>query len=166
MSIVFYEIKIMLEELENKKKITKNKIIVGKLSNEIIDFLNKNNTPIYTKEIYLTSKGLSHLARDSKKRRGAGLKREDILRIGEILGNISAVFFEKTKQKFNLLYCDNNSKRCIKIVVDTKGYTNRKEKITLIKTAGYINFDDMKNPDFELIFGVWNKEQGRTVTSP
>jgi len=146
----------MLNEIKTKQKVIKNKIVVGKLDNKIIEFLNKNNIPIHTKQIYLTTKGLSHLSRESKKSRGAGLNEEDILRIPEILEKISAVFFERTKQKFNILYCDDKSKRCIKIVVDTKGYTNRKEKITLIKTAGYINSSDMKNLDFELIVGNWN----------
>jgi len=147
-------IKQMLFQIQNKEKITKKKIEVGYLKNEIIDFLNTNNIEIHTKEIYLTDKGLSHLARDSKKKRGAGLNIEDILRIPEILENISAIFLEKTKQKFNLLYCDNNSKKCIKIVIDTK-FIYRGDKITYIKTAGYINQSDMNNPNFELIFGDW-----------
>ena len=65
-------IKHMLLQIKNKEKITKKKIQVGYLKNEIIEFLNKNDIEIHTKEIYLTDKGLSHLARDSKKERGAG----------------------------------------------------------------------------------------------
>ncbi len=38
----------------------------------------------------------------------------------------------------NIIYCAEGCEKLIKIVVDSKGYTNRKEKITLIKTAGYI----------------------------
>ena len=108
------------------------------------------------KEIYLTHKGLSHLARKSKRKRGAGLddKDMDILRLPEIVKEPKAVFLEKTKQKFNLLYCDDRG-RCIKIVVDTKAFEKRKKPLTLIKTAGYIQSSDMKNKDFELIFGEW-----------
>ena len=152
---VSLDIKQMLEEIKNKRKLTKSKIAVGELSDNIIEFLKNRNVSIHTKEIYLTHKGLSHFARDSKRKRGAGLSEEDILKIPEILKYPSAVFFEKTKQKFNLLYCDDKNKKYIKIVVDTKGYEKRKIPITLIKTAGYINSSDMKNPDFELIFGDW-----------
>ena len=149
------DISEFLEIVENREKHTKNKIVVGYLKDEIISFLNENDVAVHTKEIYLTHKGLAHLSRDSKRQRGAGLSREDIIKIPQILENISAIFFEFTNKKFNLLYCDNNTKQCIKIVIDTKGYTNRKEKLTLIKTAGYINKSDMKNPNFKLIFGEW-----------
>jgi len=148
------DIKQMLEEIRSKNKLTKNKVVVGELSNEIIEFLKNRNVPIHTKEIYVNHKGLSHLARDSKRKRGAGLDEEDILRIPEILKNPSAIFFEKSKQKFNLLYCDDKSKKCIKLVVNTK-FQKKKDKMTLVTTAGYINPSDMKNPDFELIFGDW-----------
>ena len=45
-------------------------------------------------------------------------------------------------------------KKCIRIVIDTK-FIYRGDKITYIKTAGYINQSDMNNPNFELIFGDW-----------
>jgi len=135
----------MLKEVKSQKKLTKNKIVVGVLDDDIVKFLEKEKVPIHTKEIYLTSKGLSHLARDSKKKRGAGLSDEDILRIPEILESFTDIYFEIGKNRFNIIYCDFESKRCIKIAVDTKAYTNRKEKVTLIKSAGYINKEDMNN---------------------
>ena len=152
---VAMDIKQMLDEIKNKKKLTKNKIKVGELSNEIIEFLREKEIPVHTKEIYLNHKGLSHLARESKKKRGAGLSEDDILRIPEIIHSPSAIFIEDTKDKLNLLYCDSQTKKCIKIVVDTK-FIYKGEKITLIKTAGYINSSDMKNPNFKLIFGDWD----------
>jgi hypothetical protein len=141
----------MLEEIKSQKKLSKNKIEVGTLSEDIISFLKDRDIPIHTKEIYLTSKGLSHLARDSKKKRGAGLSDSDILNIPNILKNPSAIYFDKGKMRFNLLYCKSSNKKCIKIAVDTKGYTSRKDKITVIKTAGYVNIDDMNDIIFELI---------------
>jgi len=116
-----------------------------------IAFLIDRDVPIHTKEIYITSKGLSHLARDSKKKRGAGLSDEDILKIPEILKKPSYVYFDKGKERFNLIYCDRTIKKCIKIAVDTKAYTNKKEKITAIKTSGYIKIEDMNDIIFELI---------------
>jgi len=144
----------MLYEIKNNSKLSKNKIKVGELKEEIIEFLKQNDIPIHTKEIYINHKGLSHLARDSKKKRGAGLSEEDILKIPKILQNPSAIFLEKIKNKLNLLYCDNTSEKCIKLVIDTK-FTYKGEKITLIKTAGYIKSSDLKNPFIELIFGTW-----------
>jgi len=148
------DISEFLEIVENREKHTKNKIVVGYLKDEIISFLNENDVAVHTKEIYLNHKGLAHLSRDSKRQRGGGLSREDIIRIPLILENISAIFFETTKQRFNLLYCENNTKKCIKLVIDTK-FVYKGEKLTLIKTAGYINKSDMKNPNFKLIFGEW-----------
>jgi hypothetical protein len=145
----------MLDEVKSKKRLTKNKIIVGILDKKIIEFLEKKDSPIHTKEIYLTHKGLSHLARESKKQRGAGLSEEDILRIPKILENPSAVFFDSNKNKLNLLYCDNTSKKCIKLVVDTK-FKDKKNSLTVIKTAGYIKSSDLKHPFVELLYGVWN----------
>ncbi len=153
-SDISMDIKKMLDEIKNKQKLTKNKIKVGELNNEIIKFLEEKGIPVHTKEIYLTNKGLSHLARESKKRRGAGLSEDDILRIPYIMRRPSAIFLELSNKKMNLLYCDNQSQKCIKIVIDTK-HIEKKIKLTIIKTAGYINSSDMKNPNFKLIFGDW-----------
>jgi len=143
-----------LKEIKTKSKLTKNKIVVGKLNDEIVKFLKEKNIPIHSKEIYLTHKDLSHLSRDSKRKRGAGLSDEDILKIPDILKNPSAIFLEKSNLKMNLLYCDDTSKKCIKIVIDTK-HIEKKKEFTIIKTAGYINSSDMKNPIFELLIGNW-----------
>jgi len=137
----------MLDEIKSQKKLTKNKIKVGELSSEIIQFLEDRNIPIHTKEIYLTHKGLSHLSRDSKRKRGAGLDDEDILKLPEILQCSSSVFFDTNKNKLNLLYCDesNSCKKLIKIVVDTKSYDKKLGKFTFIKTAGYIVETNLNN---------------------
>jgi len=137
----------MLDEVKNRTKLSKNKIKVGKLNEEIIEFLKQRNIPVHTTEIYLTHKGLSHLARESKKKRGAGLDEKDILRIPEILNNPSMVFFDSKKNKLNLLYCDNSiiCEKLIKIVIDTKSYDKKMGAITIIKTAGYIFEANLKD---------------------
>ena len=127
----------MLQEVKSSKKLSKNKIAVGILDDIVVEFLEKRGVPIHTREIYLTSKGLSHLARESKKKRGAGLSDEDILAIPIVLSNYDFVYFENIKNKLNLFYCKNKCEYVLKIVVDTKALANRKEKVTLIKTAGY-----------------------------
>ena len=140
----------MLDEIKARKNLTRNKAIVGELDEKVIEFLNIKDVPIHTKEIYLTHKGLSHLDRDSKRKRVAGLSEEDILKIPEILKSPPAVYFDKGKNRFNLLYCKPKDKECIKIVIDTKGYANRGNKMTIIKTAGYIQKSDMNDIIFEL----------------
>jgi len=134
------ELRQFLEEIKTKTKHTKNKIIVGVLDDRVIQFLRDKNVPVHTKEIFLTHKGLSHLARESKKRRGAGLSEEDILRIPEILKNPHTIYFDKNSDKLNVLYCKDSitCEKIIKIVIDTKAYHKKFGKITLIKTAGYV----------------------------
>ena len=134
------ELKQFLEEIKTKTKHTKNKIVVGILDDRVIQFLRGKNVSVHTKEINLTHKGLSHLARESKKRRGAGLSEEDILHIPEILKHPHTIYFDKTSDKLNVLYCKDSSscEKIIKIVVDTKAYHKKFGKLTLIKTAGYV----------------------------
>jgi len=134
----------MLDEIKNNSKLSKNKIKVGELKEEIIEFLKQNDIPIHTKEIYINHKGLSHLARDSKKKRGAGLSEEDILKIPKILKSPIAIFFDNNKDKLNLLYCDKNDdcNKLIKLVVDTK-MIYKSEKLTLLKTAGYVKWHNI-----------------------
>ena len=137
----------MLDEIKARKKLTKNKIVVGKLDEKVVEFLNKRGVPIHTKEMYLTHKGLSHLARESKKQRGVGLSEEHILRISDVLENPYAIYFDSKKDKLNLLYC-GDKKECsklIKIIVDTNSIANRKERITLVKTAGYVQEYNVRN---------------------
>ena len=141
------DVKQLLDEIKEKRKHTVNKIVVGKLDKKIVEFLNKKGVPICTKEIYLTHKGLSHLARESKKRRGAGLSEDDILMIPDILKSPSAVCFDNKKDKLNLLYCKNKKlcNKMIKIVVDTNAYDKKLKNITLIKTAGYIEISNLRS---------------------
>ena len=95
----------MLKEIHQQNKLSKNKLVVGVLSNEVIEFLKDKGIVVNTMKIYLTSKGLSHLARDSKKNRGAGLSDEDIFSIPEILNHPTYIYFDSKKDKLNLLYC-------------------------------------------------------------
>ena len=144
----------MLSQIREKRKLSKDRIVVGSLNDAVVAFLEERGIPVYTKEIYLNHKGLSHLSRQSKRQRGAGLDDKDILKIQSIVKTPSALFIEHTKRKLNLLYCDYNCHKCIKIVVDTK-YIYKGEKMTLIKTAGYIKPSDLNNPTVELAFGEW-----------
>jgi len=129
-------IKQMLSQIREKKKLSKDRIVVGSLDDAVVAFLKQKKVVIHTRDIYLTHKGLSHLARASKNKRGAGLNDEDILKIPEILQKGSVYFDEKGRM--NILYCQSNCQKYIKIVVDTSAYDKKLGSITLIKTAGYI----------------------------
>ena len=95
---------------------------------------------------------MSHIARESKKKRGAGLSEEDILKIPEMLEIPSVIVVEKKKNKLYLLYCKDKEKcdKMIKIVIDTS-FVYKGEKLTLIKTAGYVkryNIFNVKEYEF------------------
>jgi len=67
------ELKQLLAEIKERKKHTKSRVIVGVLDDDVMKFLKKRGVAVHTREIFLTHKGLSHLARDSKRKRGARL---------------------------------------------------------------------------------------------
>ena len=143
----------MLAALRARERLEFDRIVVGRLDPAIVSILCARQIPIHTIKIHLTSRGLSHLARSSKRKRGAGLKDDDILAIPDYLAHPDAIFLERCEEKNHLLFCVKNGDRAIKIVVDTKGYEKRKIPLTLIKTAGYIRASDMKNSCFELVWG-------------
>ena len=138
------ELQQLLAEIKEKRKHTKNRVIVGRLDDAVVRFLEERGVAVHTREIYLTHKGLSHLARDSKKRRGAGLSDDDILLMPEIIKNGQRFFDESGN--WNLLFCnsDNICEKYIKIVVDTKAYDKKLGNVTLVKTAGYVFESNLK----------------------
>ncbi len=141
----------MLEEIKSGAKLTRNRIAVGVLSAEVLSFLRSRDVPVHTKEIFINSKGLSHLSREHKKTRGAGLTEDDILKIPEILKHPSYVYFDKDKKKMNLLFCmTKECEKVIKVVVDTK-HKRKNEKMTIVKTAGYIVEANIRKGGYEKI---------------
>ncbi len=140
--------------------------MVGFINEQTATILKEYNIEIATKEIYLTQKGLTHLYRPTKRKVSKALLLEDIYAIPTILSEPSALFLDTQENRLNLLYCFQNSKKCLKLIVDTKSYVHRGEKLSTVKTAGYIYPYDMKNSKYRLIYGEWEfkKMQGETVT--
>ena len=136
---------------------------VGAIEPQTIKVLEEQSIEIATKEIYLTQNGLTHLYRPTKRNRNKALSVENIYTIPTILKHPSALFLDTQQNRLNLLYCFQNSKKCLKLIVDTNSYVHRGEKLTIVKTAGYIYPYDMKNSKYRLIQGVWEM-QGETVT--
>jgi len=141
-------IKTMLKEVKSQNKLTKSKVIVGVLDDDIVKFLEKEKVPIHTQEIYLTSKGLSHLSRDSKKKRGAGFDDEDILNIPLMISSPKHVYFDKKKEKLNILYLTQKDDKLLKLVVDTNAFDKKYKNITLIKTSGVIDIKNINDKDY------------------
>jgi hypothetical protein len=144
----------MLAALRARERLECDRIVVGRLDPAIISILRARQIPIHTPEIYVNHKGLSHLARSSKRKRGAGLKDDDILAIPGYLARPDAIFLEQKRDRAHLLYCVRRLPKSIKLVVDP-GFVYKGEGLTLIKTAGYIRPSDMKNSRFELVWGSW-----------
>jgi len=84
---------------------------VGIIDKETSIILEKHNIEIATKEIYLTQKGLTHLYRPTKRKVAKALLLEDIYNIPNILNHPSALFLDTQKNRLNLLYCLQNSRR-------------------------------------------------------
>ncbi len=144
----------LFQDVIHRDKIRNDNIIVGFLSERILEFLDKKSVVVHTREIYINAKGLTHLYRDSKRKRGAAFAEDDILNIPNILSDPDFVYFDTNKNKLNLLYC--RQKECgnvYKIVIDTKYVHKKMGKITLLKTAGKIKYHNMKQNCYELICG-------------
>lgn len=132
----------MLSQIREKRKLDKDRIVVGYLNDTVVDFLDQKGISVHTREIFLTHKGLSHLARHSKRKRGAGLYDDDIFNIPAILRD-GEIYFDQ-KGRMNILYCRKSCEKVIKIVVDTAAYDKKLGDVTLIKTAGYIVESNLK----------------------
>jgi len=128
---------------------------VGTVTTETLKILENHSIKIATEEIYLTQKGLTHLYRPTKRKANKALSLDDIYTIPIILAQPSALFLDTQQNRLNLLYCIQDSQKCLKIIVDTNSYVHRGEKLTIVKTAGYIYAYDMKNSKYELICGEW-----------
>ena len=132
--------------------------IVGFINEQTATILKEYNIEIATKEIYLTQKGLTHLYRPTKRKASKALSLEDIYTIPNILSETSSLFLDTQENRLNLLYCFQDSQKCLKLIVDTKSYVHRGEKLSTVKTAGYIYPYDMKNSKYKLIYGEWKFE--------
>ena len=137
------------------KKSKEHAYQVGVLSEVTFQILEEYNIEIATKEIYLTQKGLTHLYRPTKRKLSKALLVEDIYSIPSILNQPSALFLDTQENRLNLLYCLQDSQKCLKLIVDTQSYVHRGEKLSIVKTAGYIYAYDMKNSKYKLISGDW-----------
>ena len=136
------------------KKLTCNYAILCELDSTVIEFLRCYEISPFTKKIYITHKGLSHLMRDSKKRRGAGAIEDDLERLPLLLCNADAVIFDTQSSRLNLLYISHSNEKYIKIVVNPKGYDKKMGKLTLVQTAGMVQKENLHDKRYRVIKGA------------
>ena len=136
-----------------EKKLSCNYAVLCELEYEVITFLSTYNITPFTKEIYITHKGLSHLMRDSKKKRGAGICEEDLDRLPQLVCSADIVIFNSQSSKLNLLYITGAHTRYIKIVINPNGYDKKLGKLTLLQTAGTVQRENLTDKKYIVIKG-------------
>ena len=147
------KIDILLNEIEQSKPFSFSKIAVGSIT--------LTQAPLFQsceRVIYLTPKGLSHLARPSKRKRFGGLTRKEILRIPLFLAAPDFIFKEekrkKGKRRRHLLFVSllPFSDKAIKIVVDPC-FIQKGKEIAVVITAGRVYLHNLlNNKQLELVF--------------
>ena len=135
------DIKSFIADINNKA-ITRNKISIYKIDNEIIEFIEKSGFIVENSTIILTVRRYKHMIRDFKKDSEKAISNEDILNLRQILKNPYAVYFDIMEKHQNLLYIFKKNKVIFKIVVSLKGE---------IITAGKINKHNLKDKHYKKI---------------
>ncbi len=130
--------------------ITKNEIIVGELSSEVIFFLKSKSIEVSSKYIYLTVRAYKHILRDFKKKLGKAIPDERIKEIYKSLHSPHKIIFDNQKKHCNLIYIDSNYKLLFKIVVQPN-YSSKFGSINTVITAGIIYEDTLKSKYYEVI---------------
>lgn len=142
----------LLSGVKNKK-LTCNFAVLCELESEVVEFLQKYNIRPFTNEIYITHKGLSHLMRDSKRKRGAGIDEEALERLPQLVCNADAIILNTQSHKLNLLYVSQANTKYIKIVINPNGYDKKLGKLTLLQTAGIVQRENLKDKKYKIIKG-------------
>jgi len=135
------------------KKLSCNYAVLCELECKVIAFLDTYNITPFTKEIYITHKGLSHLMRESKKKRGAGIGKDDLERLPQLVCRADVVLFNSQSSKLNLLYITNTHAKYIKIVINPNGYDKKLGKLTLLQTAGTVQRENLTDKKYKVIKG-------------
>jgi len=130
--------------------ITKNEIIVGELSSEVILFLKSKSIEVSSKYIYLSVRAYKHIIRDFKKKLGKAIPDEVIKEMYKSLHSPHKVIFDTQKKHCNLIYIDSSYELLFKIVVQPN-YSSKLGSINTIVTAGIIYEETLKSKYYEVI---------------
>ena len=132
------------------QNITKNEVIVGELSREVVVFLKSKSIEVSSRYIYLNVRAYRHIIRDFKKKLGKAIPDEAIKEMYKSLNSPHKVIFDAQKKHCNLIYIDSNYELLFKIVVQPN-YSSKLGSINAIVTAGIIYEDTLKSKYYEII---------------
>ena len=132
------------------KTISKNEVIIGELSNQVVLFLKSKSIVVSTQYIYLSVRAYKHILRDFKKKLGKSIPYEVMEGIYKNLHSPYKILFDTQKKHCNLIYVDSNSELLFKIVVQPN-YSSKLGNINAIVTAGIIYEDTLKSRYYEEI---------------
>ena len=130
--------------------ISKNEIVIGFLSHEIIKFLASVSISVNTKEIYLSVKAYKHIQRDFKKRLKKSVPKEVMLNLYRSFELPYKIFFDSEKKHCNLIYVDRENELLFKVVVQPN-YSSKKGNINMVITAGIIDESALKSKFYKEI---------------
>jgi len=147
------DLKNNLEEfianIENST-ISKNEIVIGFLTDEVIAFLASVSIGVQTKEIYLSVKAYKHIQRDFKKRLKKSVSKEVMLNLYRSFEMPYKIFFDSEKKHCNLIYVDRENELLFKVVVQPN-YIAKKGVINTVITAGIIDESALKSKFYKEI---------------
>ena len=142
-------LKEFISNIENNI-ISKNEIVIGFLSHEVIEFLASVSIIVETKEIYLSVKAYKHIQRDFKKRLKKSVSKEVMLNLYRSFELPYKIFFDSEKKHCNLIYVDRENELLFKVVVQPN-YIAKKGIINMIITAGIIDESALKSKFYKEI---------------
>jgi hypothetical protein len=142
-------LEVFIHNIENST-ISQNEIVVGFLSNEVIDFLDSISMEVENKEIYLSVKAYKHIQRDFKKRLKKSVSKEMMLDLYKSFESPYKIFFDNQKKHCNLIYFDRDNELLFKIVVQPN-YGAKVGVINMILTAGIVDESVFKSKFYKEI---------------
>ena len=143
-------LKIFIERIK-KKEIIENEVVIGKLSQPIVQKLQQYNLTVETTDIYLSVNAYNHQLRTFKQKKGKTVPMDLVEEFYMTLNNPHKVFLDvKNRERIVLLYIDKREELLFKIVIQPN-YKIKKGLVNYILTSGVIKEIDLNNRYYEEI---------------
>ena len=136
---------------------------VGAVTPEALDALVRHGVELPTGAVSVARRELAHLARPAKQSRGSALSEADIDRLPEVIANPQAVLYEPEDRGLLFVFepADPANRRKGKwfVRVDTRvhesrgGHQRRPYRTNSIRSAGYVQTEDLRDPRYVLLTG-------------
>ena len=140
------ELQIFVSNIKNKT-ISKNEVAIGKIDNDVKDFLHNKSIVVETDEIFISVKHYNHALRDFKKSIGKAVPETVMNEVYNSINNPKNIYFNTDTNKLNLLYIDNAKDIVFKVVVKPN-YKTKKGYKNYILSAGIIQLSDLKKKNY------------------